>query len=115
MSRTSSGLSPRFVAFGTLALALTGVVLTGLAGGRVLAADNDGKVIECELLGGDVVAQPAGSAITACCYEDGCWICDAQGNDCTFDPTADRIGPSTPPGRPPSVVLPGLDLPGVVN
>jgi len=45
----------------------------------------DGKVLECELLGGTVVPQPPGSAITACCYESGCWICDANGNDCTFD------------------------------
>jgi hypothetical protein len=111
MSRTSSGPSPRFLAFGTLLLAVAGAVLTGQA----LAADNDGKVIECELLGGDVVAQPPGSAITACCYENGCWICDAQGNDCSFEPAADRIGPTTPPGRPPRVVVPGLDLPGIVK
>ena len=52
MSRTSQGLSLQFVAVATLVFAVAGAVLTGLAGGRVLAADNDGKVIECELLGG---------------------------------------------------------------
>ena len=49
------------------------------------SADN-GKIVECELLGGEVVRQPKGSPITACCYENGCWICDEAGNDCKFDP-----------------------------
>ena len=46
----------------------------------------DGKILECKLLGGEEVKQPPGSGITACCYENGCWICDEKGNDCTFDP-----------------------------
>lgn len=49
----------------------------------------NGKVLECELLGGTVIPQPPGSAITACCYDEGetrgCWICDENGNDCVFD------------------------------
>ena len=61
----------------------------------------DGKIIECQLLGGTVIPQPPGSAITACCYDGadggpaGCWICDANGNDCTFDESYRR-----PPGLP---------------
>ncbi len=61
----------------------------------------DGKIIECQLLGGTVISQPPGSAITACCYDgadggiSGCWICDANGNDCTFDESYRR-----PPGLP---------------
>ncbi|MEH6726876.1 MAG: hypothetical protein V7703_12010 [Hyphomicrobiales bacterium] len=45
-------------------------------------------ILECGTLGGTVIKQPRGSAITACCYDDGCWICDAKGKDCSFDATA---------------------------
>jgi hypothetical protein len=77
-------------------ISATALVLTSLAvSSPSMAApnnhqgNNDGKVLECELLGGTVVPQPAGSNITACCYDEGeirgCWICDENGNDCTFD------------------------------
>ncbi len=33
-------------------------------------------------------ANPAGpgEAISSCCLEDGCWICSATWDDCTWDP-----------------------------
>lgn len=106
-----SGPSPHVLAIAIIAAA--GALLLAAPSAVRAADNNDGKAIECELLGGDVVAQPPGSAITACCYESGCWICDAQGNDCTFQPVADRIGPSVP-GRPPRATVPGLETPGFV-
>jgi hypothetical protein len=27
-----------------------------------------------------------GESISSCCLEDGCWICSATWNDCTWDP-----------------------------
>lgn len=44
-------------------------------------------------LSGDVVDQPAGSPITACCYEDGCWICDENWGNCTWDPAYSSVRP----------------------
>ena len=56
------------------------------------AAANTGiggsPIDDCRLDGGTIIPQPAGSTITACCYDDdlkGCWICDEAGNDCVFD------------------------------
>lgn len=51
----------------------------------VKGATSNTAILECSALGGTVIKQPKGSAITACCYNDGCWICDAQGKDCSFD------------------------------
>lgn len=40
-----------------------------------------------------------GEAISSCCLEDGCWICNATWNDCTWDPkystkgAAGTVGP----------------------
>ncbi|SOE19026.1 hypothetical protein SAMN05877838_3976 [Hoeflea halophila] len=48
-------------------------------------ATSDTAILECRALGGTVIKQPRGSAITACCYDDGCWICDENGSDCSFD------------------------------
>jgi hypothetical protein len=49
--------------------------------------------IEHCALSGDVIDQPPGSAINACCYEDGCWICDANWGNCTWDPAYGARGP----------------------
>ncbi len=43
-------------------------------------------ILECEILGGKKIPQSPGSTITACCYDNGCWICDENGDDCNFDP-----------------------------
>ena len=51
----------------------------------------------CLLEGGDTIPQPPGSSIRACCADDGCFICDVNWNDCTFDPA---MGPSAGMGRP---------------
>ena len=71
--------------FGVLSL----FVLGSIAACQPQSPANTGRsgmIIECELLGGTVVTQPPGFPITACCYENGCWICDEAGNDCVFDP-----------------------------
>ena len=75
---------------------------------------NDGKIIECQLLGGTVIPQPPGSGINACCYDNGevqgCWICDENGNDCVFDKASRLPGVGTSPAyiglflNPPGVV-----------
>ena len=86
----------------------TALVLASMASSHPsMAAPNnnfgnqDGKVLECELLGGTVVPQPRGSNITACCYDEGevrgCWICDENGNDCTFDEAYQDQGPAQRP------------------
>ena len=64
----------------------------------------DGRILECQLLGGEVVPQPPGSSITACCYENGCWICDADGNDCEFEPAGRTVRPFTTFQTPPVAV-----------
>jgi hypothetical protein len=51
-------------------------------------ATSNTAILECKALGGTVIKQPRGSSITACCYNDGCWICDAKGKDCSFDAAA---------------------------
>ncbi len=51
-------------------------------------ATSNTAILECSALGGTVIEQPRGSAITACCYNDGCWICDSKGEDCSFDAAA---------------------------
>lgn len=44
------------------------------------------NVSVCSLSGGEIIPQPAGSTIEACCSADGCIICDRDGSDCDFDP-----------------------------
>lgn len=44
----------------------------------------------CLLNGGEIIDQPPGSAIAACCTEDGCIICNADWSGCTFDPPYSR-------------------------
>lgn len=44
------------------------------------------SVSACSLSGGEIIAQPAGSTIEACCSADGCIICDSDGSSCDFDP-----------------------------
>jgi hypothetical protein len=61
-------------------------VLGAIAGCQTTSQGKPAKILECELLGGTIVDQPAGSGITACCYDNGCWICDEKGDDCVFDP-----------------------------
>ena len=61
-------------------------VLGSVAGCQTPNRGVPGKILECELLGGEVIKQPEGSGITACCYDNGCWICDEKGDDCVFDP-----------------------------
>lgn len=51
-------------------------------------ATSDTAILECTALGGTIIKQPRGSSISACCYDDGCWICDAGGSNCTFDEAA---------------------------
>ena len=62
------------------------LVVISIASCQTASKGKPGKIVECELLGGTVVKQPPGSGITACCYENGCWICDEKGDDCVFDP-----------------------------
>lgn len=59
-----------------------------MASNAIAAQDSapDHSVTECELLGGDKQTQPPGSTITTCCYETGCFICDQNEENCTFDP-----------------------------
>lgn len=33
-----------------------------------------------------------GESISSCCLEDGCWICNATWNDCTWDPKMTNAG-----------------------
>ncbi len=40
----------------------------------------------CLLNNGEVIDQPPGSSIAACCTADGCIICAADWSNCTFDP-----------------------------
>ncbi len=63
-------------------------------------ATSDTAILECEVLGGTIIKQPQGSAITACCYNDGCWICDANGSDCSFDAASlKRFRPNKAPAN----------------
>jgi len=49
-----------------------------------------------------------GGAICSCCFSDGCWICNNEYKDCTWDPAYKRqkgtTGVSSPPAgiKPPS-------------
>ncbi len=54
--------------------------------------------LEICMLDGEIIPQPPGSAIQACCTEDGCVICAADWSDCTFDP-ANNVRPGGA-GRP---------------
>jgi len=53
---------------------------------KAASSEVDIEALQCPLLGGTTIPQPAGSTITACCYDDGCYICDANGSNCEFDP-----------------------------
>jgi hypothetical protein len=79
----------------------------------------------CLLEGGEEVEQPEGSAIRACCAADGCMICDANWQDCTFEPTyggrgaaagidglggPDTVGPAGPGSRQQLLATPLLQI-----
>ena len=50
----------------------------------------------CLLDGGEIVDQPPGIAIAACCSEDGCIICAADWTDCDYEPPYSRPGSQVP-------------------
>lgn len=37
-------------------------------------------------LGGDIIDQPEDSPLNFCCYDDGCWQCDINWKNCTWEP-----------------------------
>ena len=88
-----------------LTVAALGAIATLLPMSEQAAPPGPGEdLVEwCLLSGGDVVDQPAGSAIAACCTSDGCIICDASWNNCHFEPTHG--------GRGAAAGLPGLGGP----
>lgn len=76
-----------------------------MASGASAADDDLSDLVEsvgCDAIGGTTIPQPAGSAITACCTETECYICDENGGDCTLDdsyrdPTNPTAGNFTKP------------------
>lgn len=86
----------------TAAALLAAALLPGAAIAAPPAPGQD-PVEWCLLEDGEVIDQPAGSAIAACCAADGCIICDASWNNCHFEPTAG--------GRGAAAGLPGLAAP----
>lgn len=91
----------------TLALVAIGAfaALPVLPQAALAAAPTPGNEIEwCYLDGGEIIEQPAGSSIAACCTADGCIICDADWSDCSFEPAARRatdaaLEPFSSPGQ----------------
>lgn len=49
-------------------------------------------------LGGDIIDQPEGSPLNFCCYDDGCWQCDVNWQNCIWEPAMLKK-PGTFPGR----------------
>src|SRR5690606_15119457 len=37
-------------------------------------------------LGGETIDQPKDSPLNFCCYDDGCWQCDTNWQNCTWEP-----------------------------
>lgn len=73
-----------------------------MASSASAANDDVSDLIElagCDAIGGTVIPQPAGSAITACCTETDCYICDANEDNCELDVFSKPTGDGKP-GRP---------------
>ena len=64
----------------------------------------------CRATGGDWEPQPPGSSITACCDNYGCVVCDANGNDCTYDGESPPAEPG-PYGQAPGTGLTSPNAP----
>ncbi len=67
----------------------------------------------CRATGGEWIDQPPGSAITACCADDGCVICDENGNECEHDPPYSQpSGAGMMVPNPPQTVTPVIPQQG---
>ena len=102
--------------------AIAGLAMLPLQVGSSLADVPPGMetVSSCALSGGEVIPQPAGSTIEACCTAAGCTICSSASldTDCTFDPAynlpqnehrplggAEVMAPPSPAGSNPNATV----------
>ena len=72
--------------------ALAGLSLLSAAAAAAQSGHGSAEDFElvCRATGGQWIDMPPGNAITACCDEAGCVICDENGNDCVHDPAYSR-------------------------
>lgn len=98
-------MTARFI---TAAAAGAILALACLAPAEAAKRPTGGFDIEHCAISGDVLDQPPGSSINACCYEDGCWICDANWQNCTWDPaySSGKPGGGAAIGQGPAVLAP---------
>ncbi len=91
------------------AISLTSTTAAAAQSGHGSAEDFE---LVCRATGGEWIDQPPGSPITACCANDGCVICDENGNECEHDPPYSRpSGASMMLPNPPQVITPVIPQP----